>query len=212
MSATIACPVPLRCRSISHVPGSAAARSCPAASSPRLPLLAALPDSVAALSGEVLARPHPSGGYDQVQRAATAVGATTIYLRDGLPHRGDGPSVLDTDALGRVVGSAWHRDGLPHRDDGPAVERPGVDLLYALEGEVLGGQDDHGFVQDLLAAGARLESVVWWLKIEDRSLALELAGRVDPQVCADLIARGLTGAQDLLAAGGGVAALGRSRS
>ena len=41
----------------------------------------------------------------------------TEWLRNGLPHRDDGPAIRYKDGS-----EVWYRNGLCHRDDGPAVE------------------------------------------------------------------------------------------
>ena len=66
-----------------------------------------------------------------IKRVVTDYGST-IYYKDDVIHREDGPAIIDFDG-----GRTWMIDGLRHREDGPAVTEPDGTKEWWLHGKLI---------------------------------------------------------------------------
>lgn len=70
---------------------------------------------------------------------------TQIWFHDGVPHREDGPAVVEVGEAGILNGKAYMREGKLHCEDGPAYERLYEDgdhpRRYFLNGEELSEEE-----------------------------------------------------------------------
>lgn len=120
------------------------------------------------------------GGYDTIAQSTAPGGQTWVrtYSRSGVLHRSDGPAYL------------YHRLG--------AASQGGVATVaaYALDGQVVGTGADAAHLGALVAAGAKAATVVGWLVVADRALAIELAGTGhDPRLVAEVASAGVADEQ-----------------
>lgn len=156
---------------------------------------------------------HPTGGY--VSRSVSLVssdGGAQITHRNasGREHRDDGPAVIRYDSEGHVVDASWCQRGQLCRTQGPArvITVPRAEVLYALGGAGLWGEDALVEVDDLLAAGARAQDITTWLAYSraagQEGDGVELAGEgVSAQVALELSRAGVFDREVVLAVSAG---------